>query len=69
MNDSDLALVLIQSVEGCRVLTWERPQRKSVNGCLHILDLLDADALRLEQLNALIDRVSKMTRFTGADSG
>lgn len=134
----------VQSVEGCGVLTWERPQRKSVNGCLRVdhvmassalpfffpaveidsawcgdggirltaplspaihlgarkiiavstryprtrdeadrpavsgypppaqvagvllnaifLDLLDADALRLEQLNALIDRVPPEAR-------
>ena len=134
----------VQSVEGCRVLTWERPQRKSLNGCLGVdhvmassalpfffpaveidggwygdggirltaplspaihlgarkiiavstryprtreeadrpavssypppaqvagillnaifLDLLDADALRLEQLNALIDRVPPEAR-------
>ena len=134
----------VQNVEGCGVLTWERPQRKSVNGCLSVdhvmassalpfffpaveidrawygdggirltaplspaihlgarkiiavstryprtrnvadrpavsgypppaqvagvllnaifLDLLDADALRLEQLNALIDRVPPEAR-------
>ena len=134
----------VQSVEGCGVLTWERPQRTSVDGCLRVdhvmassalpfffpavsidgawygdggirltaplspaihlgarkiiavstryprtreeaarpavsgypppvqvagvllnaifLDLLDADALRLEQLNALIDRVPSEAR-------
>lgn len=134
----------VQSVEGCGVMTWERPQRKSADGCLAVdhvmassalpfffpaveiddawygdggirltaplspaihlgarkiiaistryprtkeeadrpavsgypppaqvagvllnaifLDLLDADALRLEQLNALIDRVPSEAR-------
>jgi len=35
----------VQSVEGCGVLTWERPQRKSVNGCLRVDHVMASAAL------------------------
>lgn len=35
----------VQSVEGCGVMTWERPQRKSVDGCLGIDHVMASSAL------------------------
>ena len=35
----------VQSVEGCGVLTWERPQRKSVNACLRVDHVMASAAL------------------------
>jgi NTE family protein len=35
----------VQSVEGCGVMTWERPQRKSLDGCLGVDHVMASSAL------------------------
>ncbi|MBI4485877.1 MAG: patatin-like phospholipase family protein [Acidobacteria bacterium] len=35
----------VQSVEGCGVMTWERPQRKAVDGCLGVDHVMASSAL------------------------
>ena len=35
----------VQSADGCSVDTWERPQRRGVNGCLHVDHVMASSAL------------------------
>ncbi|MBM3778985.1 MAG: patatin [Acidimicrobiia bacterium] len=35
----------VQSAEGCRVLSWERPERRGVNGCVRVDHVMASSAL------------------------
>ncbi|MBI4266601.1 MAG: patatin-like phospholipase family protein [Acidobacteria bacterium] len=39
------SLTWVQSLDGCGVMTWERPQRKSVDGCLGVDHVMASCAL------------------------